>query len=255
MKVLIVDDEPRARNRLARLLRPMKGIEICGQAQDGVEALEAIERENPEVVFLDVQMPGLDGFEVVNELRGKQLPLIIFVTAYEQYALKAFEVSAVDYLLKPISEERLRQALAKTERVLRSNPAALTEVTAEQLRRLAVALATARPAYLQRVVGRRGQKISILPVSDIQAFLSEDELVFALLPQGRLLINRTLKELETQLDPDQFVRVHKQSIVGLSHVAEIEPMASGGALARLRCGLSVSISRRYTGSLKEKLGW
>jgi DNA-binding LytR/AlgR family response regulator len=103
MKVLIVDDEPRARNRLARLLRPIKGIDLCGLASDGAEALETIEREKPDLVLLDVQMPGLDGFEVVNELRGNSVPLIVFVTAYDQYALRAFEVSAVDYLLKPVS--------------------------------------------------------------------------------------------------------------------------------------------------------
>ncbi|MBZ5496055.1 MAG: LytTR family DNA-binding domain-containing protein [Acidobacteriia bacterium] len=254
MKVLIVDDEPRARNRMARLLHSMKGIEICGISSDGAEALETIERAKPDVVLLDVQMPGLDGFEVVTELRGSSLPLVVFVTAYDQYALKAFEVSAVDYLLKPVSEERLRQALAKAEKVLQSSSAALS-FAAEQYGRMAAALAAARPGYLQRVVGRRAHRICILPVSDIQAFLAEDELVFAILEQGRVLINRTLKELESQLNPDQFARVHRQAIVGLSHITEIEPMANGGAMARLRSGLSISISRRHAASLKVQLGW
>jgi two-component system LytT family response regulator len=254
MKVLIVDDEPRARNRLARLLRSVKGIDLCGLASDGAEALETIEREKPDLVLLDVQMPGLDGFEVVNELRGDSLPLIVFVTAYDKYALKAFEVSAVDYLLKPVSEERLRQALTKVEKILQSSSTALTGV-AEQYARIAEALAAVQTGHLQRVVGRRAHRICILPVSDIQAFLAEDELIFAVLAQGRVLVNRTLKELESQLDPDQFVRAHRQAIVSIAHVAEIELLASGGAMARLRSGLGVSISRRHAASLKVKLGW
>jgi two-component system LytT family response regulator len=254
MKVLIVDDEPRARNRLARLLRSVKGIDLCGLASDGEEALETIEREKPDLVLLDVQMPGLDGFEVVNELRGNSLPLIVFVTAYDQYALKAFEVSAVDYLLKPVSEERLRQAVTKAEKILQSSSAALTGF-AEQYARIAEALGAVHPGYLQRVVGRRAHRICVLPVSDIQAFLAEDDLVFAILAQGRVLVNRTLKELECQLDPDQFVRAHRQAIVSIAHVAEIELLAGGGAMARLRSGLGVSISRRHAASLKVKLGW
>ena len=254
MKVLIVDDEPRARNRLARMLRSCKGIDLCGPASDGTMALETIDRDKPDLVLLDVQMPGLDGFEVVNELRRDNLPLIVFVTAYDQYALRAFEVSAVDYLLKPVSEERLRQALARVEKVLQSSSAVLAGA-AEQYRHIAAALAVVRPGYLQRVVGRRANRICVLPVSDIQAFVAEDELVFAVLAQGRVLLNRTLKELESQLDPDQFVRAHRQAIVSIAHVSEIELMAKGGALARIRSGLGVSISRRHAASLKVKLGW
>jgi two-component system, LytTR family, response regulator len=255
MRILIVDDERRARDRLIKLLHTMEGIEICAQAGDGVEALEAIEKEKPDVVLLDVQMPQLDGFEVIRELRGRQIPLIIFVTAYDQYALRAFEVSATDYLLKPVSNDRLQQALTKAERLLQTNDSARTGASAEQLRQLAAALSAARPPYLQRLVGHRAQKISILAVSDVQAFLSENELVFAQLAEGRVLVNRTLKELEAQLDPDQFVRIHKQTIVNLACVSEIDPLATTGALAKLRCGLSVGISRRYAAALRVKLGW
>jgi two-component system LytT family response regulator len=190
----------------------------------------------------------------VNELRGNSVPLIVFVTAYDQYALRAFEVSAVDYLLKPVSEERLRQAVAKAEKILQSSSAALTGV-AEQYARIAEALAAVQTGHLQRVVGRRAHRICILPVSDIQAFLAEDDLVFAILAQGRVLVSRTLKELESQLDPDQFVRAHRQAIISLAHITEIEPLAGGGAMARLRSGMGVSISRRHAASLKVKLGW
>ncbi len=143
--------------------------------------------------------------------------------------------------------------MAKTQKLLQSN-AVLVEV-AEQYRRLNEALKKMRPAYRQRIVGQRAHRISILPVSEIQAFQAEDELVFALLGSVKVLINRTLRELESQLDPEQFVRVHRQTILGLSHIAEIEPSASGGAVARLRSGLNVSVSRRQAAPLREKLGW
>jgi len=172
MKVLIVDDEPRARNRLARLLRSIKGIDLCGLARDGAEALETLEREKPDLVLLDVQMPGLDGFEVVNELRGDSLPLIVFVTAYDQYALRAFEVSAVDYLLKPVSEERLRQAVAKADKILQSSSAALTGV-AEQYAQIAAALAAVHRAICSAwsAAARIGSAFFLFPTSRL--FLSK----------------------------------------------------------------------------------
>jgi len=242
MRLVIVDDERRARNRLARLLQPMNGIEVCGQSGDGLEALEAIERAKPDAVLLDVQMPGLDGFEVANELKGQRLPLVIFVTAYDQYALKAFEVGAVDYLLKPVTEDRLRQALSKVERILQSDPADLAKAAAEQLRRLSAALAATGQAHLQRLVGHRGPKIFVLQVTDIQAFVSEDELVFALLCQSRVLVNKTLRELEAQLNPDQFLRVHKQAIVNLASIAEIEPLATARRSARIVSQISIFVT-------------
>ena len=252
-RVLIVDDERASRRRLAKLLTGMADVEIIGEAENGIAAVEMIEREKPDVVLLDVQMPGLDGFEVVSELRGPYMPLIIFVTAYDQYALKAFELSAVDYLLKPVAVERLEKALAKA-RQLNTIPAA-AELALEQIHNLAAALGKDRPAYLQRVVGRRSNKLQIIPVGTIQAFVTDSELVFAINAEGRLLVNHTLKELEARLDPEHFVRVHKGTIVNLARVVEIEPMFKGGAVAKLQCGSRIDISRRYGVSLRKKMRW
>lgn len=243
MRVLIVDDERPARSRLRRLLESFGDVEIVGEADSGVAALEAIERLKPELVFLDVQMPTLNGFEVIRELRGPDVPLVIFVTAYDQYALKAFEVSAVDYLMKPVEPERLEKALAK----VRGRP------TLSSLEKLTAAL-TPR-SYLERVVGRRGTRLFVLPLTQVQAFVAEDELVFALMPEGRVMVGYTLRDLELKLDPDKFARVHKQTIVNLASIAEIEPLGSGGAMSRLQGGASIEISRRYRGTLREKLGW
>ena len=252
-RVLIVDDERASRRRLAKLLAGMADVEVIGEAENGIVAVEMIEREKPDVVLLDVQMPGLDGFEVVRELRGADVPLIIFVTAYDQYALKAFELSAVDYLLKPVAVERLEKALAKA-RQLNTKPAT-ADLALEQIHSLAAALGKGRPAYLQRVVGRRSNKLQIIPADTIQAFVTDRELVFAINAEGRLLVNHTLKELEATLDPEHFVRVHKGTIVNLAQVVEIEPMFKGGAVARLQSGSRVEISRRYAVALRKKMRW
>ena len=253
-RILIVDDERASRRRLAKLLAGMTDVEVIGEAENGIAAVEMIEREKPDVVLLDVQMPGLDGFEVIGELRGPYVPLIIFVTAYDQYALKAFELSAVDYLLKPVAVERLEKALAKA-RQLNTVPAT-AELALEQIHSLAAALGKSSPAYLQRVVGRRSNKLQIIPAETIQAFVTDRELVFAITAaKGRLLVNHTLRELEARLDPEHFVRVHKGTIVNLARVVEIEPMFKGGAVARLQCGLRIDISRRYAVPLRKKMRW
>ena len=253
MRVLIVDDERPARNRLRRLLESMEGIEIAGEANTGLAALEMIEKEAPDLVFLDVQMPPPNGFEVVRELRGPNVPLVIFATSYDHYALQAFEVSAVDYLLKPVEQERLEKAIAKARQTLEARQGPKQSLA--NLERLAAVLAQAPRAYLERVVGRRGTRLHVLPLRQVHGFVAEDELVFALVGEGRTLVNYTLRDLEAKLDPEKFVRVHKQTIVNLASIAEIEPMASGGAMARLQSGASIEISRRYRSVLQEKLGW
>jgi two-component system LytT family response regulator len=253
MRVLIVDDERPARHRLRRLLEATEGIEIAGEADTGLLALEMIEREKPDLVFLDVQMPAPNGFEVVRELRAPNVPLVIFATSYDHYALKAFEVSAVDYLLKPVEQDRLEKALAKAGQLLQARQG--TRHTLANLERLAAALSQTPRAFLERVVGRRGTRLHVLPLRQVQGFVAEDELVFALIGDGRMLVNYTLRDLESKLDPEKFARVHKQTIVNLSSIAEIEPLASGGAMARLQSGVSIEISRRYRGMLQEKLGW
>jgi two-component system, LytTR family, response regulator len=254
MRILIADDEAKARSRLAAMLADYSAVEICGEAGDGITALEAIERLNPDVVLLDVQMPGLDGFEVIRELTGPKAPLIVFVTGFDKYAIQAFEVSAVDFLLKPITEDRLKQALEKAKRILQSEMVIRSMEAMEQIHRLTEALAAGQTSYMQRVVGRRKSKSHILPVSDIQAFVCTDELVYAVTTnQERSLLNHTLKDLEDRLNPKRFVRVHRQVLVNIDHITEIDQTPKGDGSAKLRCGLAVDLSRRYLALLKEKL--
>ncbi len=243
MKVLIVDDERRARERLARLLAAFPDVTVVGEAENGLLALEAIESLAPDVVFLDVQMPGLDGFEVLRELPPARRPLVVFATAFDQYALNAFEVSAVDYLLKPIEAERLEQAIT---RLRDRNPTSDVE-------RLLAHLNTNQ--FLKRITVKRLQKYHVLAIESIEAFVAEDELVFAVTSQGRFLVSATLRDLEAKLDPSQFARVHKQTIANLTKIVELEPILKGGATARLAGGATIEISRRYAPALRDKLGW
>jgi two-component system LytT family response regulator len=243
MKVLIVDDERRARERLRRLLASFPDVEIAGEADDGLNALEAIQSQKPDAVFLDVQMPGLTGFDVVAGLLAANRPLIVFVTAYEEYALRAFEVSAVDYLMKPVEEGRLARAVIRLRDSTRQGG----------IEELLAALHRGQP--LQRIVGRRLHKLHVLQVDTIQAFVADQELVFAMTPQGRFLVNSTLRDLEARLNPGCFARVHKQTIVNLAKIAELDPIVKGGAVARLESGETIEISRRYAVGFREKLGW
>jgi two-component system LytT family response regulator len=252
MRIIIVDDEAPARGRLRDLLAEIADSEVVGEAENGVQALEAIQALRPDLVLLDIQMPLLGGLDLVRELRGPNPPMIAFVTSYDQYALEAFEVSAIDYLLKPVSRERLEKALSRAREWKRAQAGAQA---GEALERLAAALAQKPQPPLERIVVYRGQKVLLIPIEKIQAFVAEDELVFAVSADGRALVKYTLRDLEARLDPARFTRVHKQTIVNLNHLVELEPIAKGGATARLACGAIVEISRRYAMDLRERLGW
>jgi two-component system LytT family response regulator len=236
MRVLIVDDERRARERLTRLLAAHEGLTLIGEAANGIDALNQIEDLKPGAVFLDIQMPGMDGFEVLANLTHR--PHIVFATAYDQYAIQAFEANAVDYLLKPIEADRLASAVAR----LRERQPNLDS------------LLQSRPP-LKRLVGKRLQRMHVLPVEAIDYFLAEDELVFAINPDGRHLLNTTLRDLESRLDPEHFARVHKSAIVNLAKVTEIDPDSRSSGSVRLSSGQSLELSRRYAARLRELLGW
>ena len=243
MRMLVVDDERRARQRLTRLLVAVPGIEVAGEAASGMDALNAIPRLRPDAVFLDVQMPGLTGFDVVSALPTIGRPLVVFVTAHDQYAFQAFDVSAVDYLVKPVTSDRLDRALAR----LRDRDAH------QRLTHLVTHLLQTRG--LQRIVGKQRHELHVLPIESVEAFVVEQELVFAITASGRYLVDKTLRELEAALDADQFARVHRCVIVNLATLTVVQPIVRGGATARLRSGHTIEISRRYAQPLRHKLGW
>jgi two-component system LytT family response regulator len=239
---VIVDDEPQALQKLHRLLGAYEDqIQIVGQAADGLAAVEAIERFSPDVVFLDIEMPGLSGFGVLDSIPPEEWPAVVFTTAFEHYAIRAFEVHAVDYLLKPINRERLAECVARLD----GTPPEAQRAQLDEAR---------RQSRLERILVRRASKLVVIPVDEVAVFESENKLVFVRTAEGRFLLNMSMKEIEERVDPNLFCRVHKQAIVRLSLVREIHALAGGQDVAKLSDGHEVQVGRNYAHEFRSRFG-
>lgn len=250
LRVLIVDDEPLARARTRRLLDGVPGVEIAGEAGNAAEARQRCQEVRPDLLLLDIQMPGEDGFDLLRGLDPK--PAVVFVTAFDHYAVRAFEANAVDYLLKPFRAERLAEAIARVRREL-ARPEALSEKLASLLGALDRAEA---PSHLERFTVRLGQRQLILKAEEVLWFGAEDKLVFAATADARHYINFTLDQLERRLDPRRFARVHRGAIVNLDHAAALRPAFAGTYRLQLRdaARTEVPVSRARARQLRERLG-
>jgi len=250
VRALVVDDEKLARDRLVGFLAGLEGVALAGQAGDGVEALRMIEEERPDLVFLDVQMPGMDGFEVLKALRPP-LPHVVFATAYDEYAIRAFEVGAVDYLLKPFARARVAEAVSRARARLGG------EQGAADLDGLLRRLEERRTVYVSQIPVHSGKRILIIPVDDVLWFGVEYRLVYAHTPERAFMTNYTLRELEERLDPALFFRAHKSSLVNLRHVKEIVPWFGGRykLVMRDQAGSEVALSRVQARELRARLRW
>jgi two-component system LytT family response regulator len=241
MRVIIVDDELLARAVLREYLAAYPDVEIVGECANGFEAVKAIAELAPDLVFLDIQMPKLDGFEVV-ELAGaggSKGPQYVFVTAYDQFALRAFEVHALDYLLKPFTRERLQQALAHARERLgtpQAGAAALDAVAA-------ASEAAQRRAPLERILIRDGARVQVIPAASIDYIEAQDDYVQVVASGRSWLKSQRLAELEEQLDPGAFLRVHRSYIVSLAAIERIDPSGKDGHCAVLRGGARIPVSR------------
>ncbi len=252
MRALIVDDEPLARSLLAELLAEQPGVEVIGEASNGFEAVKRCEELVPDLVFLDIQMPKLSGFEVL-ELLGEQAPAVVFVTAYDEYALRAFEVHAVDYLLKPVEPERLAAAIARVAAQLElARATGGGAAAAGDAARLAQA---ARPPGrpLERVLVREEGRIHVLPAEGIDYVEARDDYVLFAAGGKKLKKQQTLTELERQLDPARFVRVHRSYLLNLDRLARLEAYSKDGWLAFLTDGSRLPVSRAGYARLKALL--
>jgi two-component system, LytTR family, response regulator len=240
--VLIVDDEDLARHVIRELLQPHEEIEILAECANGFEAVKAVAEHRPELIFLDVQMPKLTGFDVL-ELIGTAVP-VIFTTAYDQYAMRAFEVHAVDYLLKPIGRERFEAALERAKsRIGNISP------SAQEL----AASARGPETYLERIVVRDGTRVTLIPVAKLDYVEAQDDYV-ALAVQGKKhLKQQTIASMESCLDPANFVRIHRSYIVSLERVVRIEPYGKDSRLAILADGQRLPVSRSGYARLKSLL--
>jgi DNA-binding LytR/AlgR family response regulator len=238
MRALIADDEPIARQVLREHLQDLSGVDIVAEAASGAEALEQLESCRPDVVFLDLQMPGVDGFSVARSLRGARLPLVIFVTAHSHRALDAFETGAVDYLLKPVRRERLEAAVTKARAQL-----------------AALAPQKVAPAPLRRVAARLGSDYHMIDAADIVAFQAEGEIVHILTATGRFLAQHSLKALQERLPSPPFRRIHRRTIINTDHIRRISPLSSKRWLLRMSSGLEVIVSKRMAGAVREATSW
>jgi two-component system, LytTR family, response regulator len=252
-RAFLVDDEALALRRLERMLREDGRLEILGTATDPERAALEIELLAPDVLFLDIQMPGLTGFDLLGRL--DQQPLVVFTTAYDQYALRAFEHHSVDYLLKPIEHEQLDRALAKLERM------AGGEVPRPEIQSLLRQIASAmqpqqNAARLDRIPSRIGERVHFLELARITHFFAEDKLTYAATAEKNWVVDRTIAELEEKLDPVRFVRVHRSTIVNLDHVDELYSWFGGRMMLRLKDPkkTEITVSRERLKELKERLG-
>ena len=244
LRVLIVDDEEPARRLLAELLAGEDDVAIAGECRNGFEAVQAIQTLAPDLVLLDVQMPKLDGFEVLELL--ERPPMVVFVTAYDEYAVRAFEVHAVDYLLKPVSGERLHAALLRVRERLAAHEAPPA----------AAALAhAARPAggFLERVLVRDGDKVHVVPVAKVDYFEAQGDVVVLRAGADKLRKATTLNDLERELDPGRFLRVHRSYILNLDRLAGLELYAKDSRVAILKDGTRLPVSRPGYSRLRELL--
>lgn len=245
MKVLIVDDEPLARDRVREFLKGEAGVEVVGECGNGREAIAAVRTHAPDLVFLDVQMPGMSGFEVLEAARGERMPFVIFVTAYDHHALRAFEYHALDYLLKPFDRERFRRALAyareQTRRDARDdggdNQGGRVLALLEELKRGA--------SHLDWLTIRSGERTVVLRAADVEWIEAEGNYVRLNAAGGSHMLRETINNLEAQLDPRVFVRIHRSTIVNMSHVKELHAWARGEHRVVMRNGASLTLSRGY----------
>jgi len=247
IRTIVVDDEAPARRRVRRLLLSERDVAVVGECGDGASALALIGRERPDLVVLDVQMPERDGFDVVKAIPAPALPAVLFVTAHDRYALRAFDVHAVDYLLKPFSAERFRTAIQRArERIASRGADAGLASLAESLR--------ARPAYLTKVPVRTGARTVLVDLSAVDWMEAADNYVRLHVRQREFLVRETLASLESQIDPDRFVRVHRSAIVQIDRVAELRSQSHGDALVILEGGTEVAVSRTWRDRLQQAIG-
>jgi two-component system LytT family response regulator/two-component system response regulator LytT len=260
LRVLVVDDEQLARDELCYQLEHLGDIEVVGQAGNGLEAITAVERQRPDLVFLDIQMPGLSGFEVARRLldRGQEPPALVFVTAFDQHAIEAFEVNAVDYLLKPVEGSRLEQALDRARRRVgadRSSPAVSSPPLSDQLEQI-VKMMAARQVRREQVAVKVGERFLLVQVEEIIYASLADESINIVTGQVAGTSNyRTLDDLQARLDPEMFWRVHRSHLVNINKIKEIVPWFSRNYILRMKDakGTEIPVSRAQTKRLREYL--
>ena len=251
IRTVVVDDEPMARERIVGLLSQEKDIEVVGEYADGTQAVSAIQQQHPDLVFLDVQMPACDGFGVIQQIGPEQVPAVVFVTAYDEYALKAFEVHALDYLLKPFGRDRFQQTLQHARAILERRRAG-------DLGRRLLALVNdiktePGPTRLDRLVVKSGGRVFFLRTDQIDWIEAAGNYVRLHLGEESHLFRETMNRMEARLDGRRFVRIHRSRIVNTERVKELQPWFNGEHVVILQNGARLTLSRGYREKLQEQL--
>jgi len=250
IRVLIVDDEPLARGVLREMLQSDSDVAIVGECVNGKEAVRAIRELNPDLLFLDIQMPELGGFEVLDALQGVEIPHLVFVTAYDQYAVRAFEVHALDYILKPFDRERFEASWQRAKaQVLRERNGGVEQRILSLLEDL-----KAGTKYLERLVIKSSGRIYFLETNDIDWIQAEGNYVSVHAGKKSHLLRETITSLESQLDPKKFLRIHRSAIVRIDRIKELQPWFHGEYHIVLHDGTELTLSRNYRDRLQEALG-
>ena len=252
LRVVVADDERPARSLLLSMLRSFDDVEIVGEAVDGASAVELIEREKPDLALLDLQMPELDGIGVVRLLKRGATPMIAFITAYDEYAVRAFELNAVDYLLKPVDATRLRETVSRAIDRLDRDDARAASV--ESVRSAAKAFEASAPAPLRRIPVRRKNEIVLVPVSDVASVIADGELLHITTIRGiKHTIAYRLKDLEARLDRDEFIRLSRGTLANINTITKATPMPGGTFVLSLSNGQELQTSRFHSRLLRERL--
>lgn len=242
MKAILIDDEPLSREIIKTYLKKYEQVTVVEECNDGFEGVKAIQQHKPDLIFLDIQMPKINGFEMLELIENP--PAVIFITAFDEYAIRAFESNAIDYLLKPFSEDRFKKAMEKW--MSKSVAAESTQKVLEEVSR--------NPLQQNRVVVKTGTKVKIIPLHEIRYFEADDDYVKVVTGDGQYLKNKTMQYYESTLDPHQFVRVHRSYIIHINQITRIDPYQKENHLAILRDGKQIPVSKTGYVKLKEILG-
>jgi two-component system LytT family response regulator len=250
IRTMVIDDEPVARERIVGLLQQEQDIELVGECADGAQAVNAIQQQSPDLVFLDVQMPACDGFNVIQQVGPERMPAVVFVTAYDEYALRAFEVHAIDYLLKPFGRDRFQQTLKHAREHLERRRAG-------DLGRRLLALVQdlkPEPTKLDRLVVKSGGRVFFLRTDQIDWIEAAGNYVRLHLSEDSHLFRETMNNMEARLDARRFVRIHRSRIVNTDRIKELQPWFNGEYVVVLQNGTRLTLSRGYREKLQERLG-
>lgn len=251
INAIVVDDEPLARDAIRVFLKKHPAIEIIAEGENGIEAVNLVQELNPDLLFLDIQMPELNGFDALNEIDSNVQPLIIFTTAFDKYALKAFETSAIDYLMKPFDQERFDRSIEKVTKYLHGiNKTERTKLI-DAYQRL-IRETSDQLNYVERLMVKENRKLIPVSVKDVQVFEADSDYVVLNMGESKKkhLINNSLANLEKILNPAQFVRVHKSTIIKIDSIVEMKHHTNGEYVILMKNGMEVKLSRSYKNALE-----